>query len=333
MDTMNISLPPAVPAARLRYRAMLPSDLAECLPLLPAHLGLSAAQRDAVAALWPRLMNEASMIVGVIEDTALPVGQRVQGWGATIILPSAYVLALEIDSAPRAHLSRRIYADLLSGELVPMSDRQIGQANAGGELNLFVLHFSTRRTDLSDPYLHRVVATANDAFRAFHDGYQLRAIYYENSAAAEQIALQSGFNVRRLVDAHMLQHMDTTARPALYTLTREEARLRLPGTPARNSFEFPPPRFRFNASQRRLLWHALFDDSDDTLLPALEVSTHGLKKLWRGIYERIEDVAPDFFGEGDTDGGDDGKRGPEKRRQVLAYVRQRPEELRPWAVG
>jgi hypothetical protein len=55
--------------------------------------------------------------------------------------------------------------------------------------------------------------------------------------------------------------------------------------------------------------------------------TH-LKKLWRGIYERIEDRMPEFFGtEASTD---EGRRGPEKRRQVLAYVRQRPEELRPW---
>ena len=28
---------------------------------------------------------------------------------------------------------------------------------------------------------------------------------------------------------------------------------------------------------------------------------------------------------------DEGKRGREKRRQVLAYVRQRPEERRPWS--
>ena len=35
-----------------------------------------------------------------------------------------------------------------------------------------------------------------------------------------------------------------------------------------------------------------------------------------------------FFGEGSGD--DEGRRGPEKRRQVLAYVRQRPEERRPW---
>src|SRR5205085_433859 len=115
-----------------------------------------------------------------------------------------------------------------------------------------------------------------------------------------------------------LRDLDPAARPAFYGLTRDEARHRLPGTPARNCFEHQPPRFRFNATQRRLLWHALFDESDDTLLPLLQVSTHGLKKLWRGIYERVESVAPDFFGDATSD--DDGKRGPEKRRQVLAYV-------------
>jgi hypothetical protein len=67
----------------------------------------------------------------------------------------------------------------------------------------------------------------------------------------------------------------------------------------------------------------LFDDSDAHLTERLEVSVHGLKKLWRGIYERIEDRMPEFFG--DTASDDDGKRGPEKRRPVLAYVRQRPE--------
>ena len=92
-----------------------------------------------------------------------------------------------------------------------------------------------------------------------------------------------------------------------------------------------PPRFFFNASQRRLLWHASFDDSDAALMAQLDVSTHGLKKLWRGVYDRIEDTAPEVFGDDGAD--DDGKRGPEKRRQVLAYQRQRPEELRPWARG
>ena len=53
-------------------------------------------------------------------------------------------------------------------------------------------------------------------------------------------------------------------------------------------------------------------------------------------YERFTRHGPAALlplGEGrvyDAAADDDGKRGPEKRRQVLAYVRQRMEELRPW---
>jgi hypothetical protein len=131
------------------------------------------------------------------------------------------------------------------------------------------------------------------------------------------------------VDADASAHLPAELRPVYLGLTRDEARSSLPGTSVRHAFEHFPPRFRLSASQRRLLWQALFDDSDEALMQALDVSVHGLKKLWRGIYDRIGDVEPDFFGE--ASGDDDGKRGPEKRRQVLAYVRQRPEELRPWA--
>ena len=320
-------LPPGH-APRLRFRTLHPRDLAECMALLPPHLGLSAGQLAALPALWQRLAHEPSIISGVMEDSALPADQRIQAWGVTMALRQSVVAALELDTAPRPYLARRIYEGLLDGSIEPMTDREIGIDNARGELVLMVLHFSMRSSDLRDPYVHKVVAVATDTFRVFHDGYQLRALYYENSAAAELVALSSGFDVRPVVDAEQLQGLAPEARPALYALTREDARRRLPGAPARNSFEHQPPRFRFNASQRRLLWNALFEDRDDALLPLLGVSTHGLKKLWRGIYERIEDVSPDFFG--DTASEDDGKRGPEKRRQVMGYVRQRPEELRPW---
>ncbi len=327
---MNSTLPPNH-RPRLRFRTLHARDLTECLGLMPPHLGLTPAQHAALPALWARLLHEPSLISGVMEDSALPAGQRIQAWGVTIVLPQAMVRDLALDTAPRAYVCRRVYEALLNGKLVPMTDREIGLDNARGELVLMVLHYSMRRTDLNDPYVHKVVASANDTFRVFHDGYQLRALYYENSAAAEPIALSSGFDLRPLADAEQLREIDPTLRPALYALTREDARRRLPGTPARNCFEHQPPRFRFSATQRRLLWYALFDDIDEALLPVLEVSTHGLKKLWRGIYERIGDVEPESFG--DTANDEDGKRGPEKRRQVLAYVRQRPEELRPWFVA
>lgn len=313
---------------RLRHRPLRAADLAECIALLPAYLGFDAVERERLSRWWSRMVDGPGMLSGVIEDTALPAGQRIQGWGVSIIVPPALQEQLQLGRAPRSHLARRAYAALLGGVAL-LDDREIGRLNARGELVLLVMHFALRHVDLADPYTLKVIASANDSFRAFHDGYQWQAMYYENLASAAPIALQSGFQAAQFADEAELASRPPDQRPALFALTREQALAQMPGTTARNCFEWQAPRFRFNAAQRRLLFNALCDEHDDALMALLDVSVHGLKKLWRGIYERIEAVEPEFFGE--PAGGDDGKRGPEKRRQVLAYVRQRPEELRPWA--
>jgi hypothetical protein len=306
-------------------------DLAECFELLPPWLGLDDATARALPGLWQRLVDEPSMVTGLIEDLALPPGSRIQGWGVTMILPQTLVQALQLPGRPRSFVSRRIYAALCDGSFQPMSDRDIATENARGTLTMMILHFSQRDHDISNPYVHSVIAAANDAFRAFHDGYNLHAIYYECGAINDMVAASSGFDPLRYADQDELAALPLERRPALWGLMREQAKTRVPGSPARNCFEHQPPLFRFSASQRRLLWLALFDDSDENLMPLLGVSVHGLKKLWRGIYERVEDRMPEFFGE--SSGDEEGKRGPEKRRQVLAYVRQRPEELRAWTAA
>lgn len=315
--------------SRLRHRPIARRDLAEALQLLPPWLGLDEPQRREVAEVWDRLINEPSLLAGVIEDLALPPDQRIQAAGATMIVPRSLVQALDLDGRPQAFITRRIYRALRDGSFKPMTDREIGIENARGELTMMILHFSQRDYDISKPQVQNVITSAQETFKMFHEGYNLRAIYYETGEINDRVALASGFIRRQYCDPVVIQSLPPEHHPALFGLTREQAQTLLPGSPARNCFQNQPPLFLFSASQRRLLWLALFDDSDDALMPVLDVSVHGLKKLWRGIYERIEDRMPEFFG--DAAGGDEGKRGPEKRRQVLAYVRQRPEELRPWS--
>jgi len=315
---------------RLRTRPLRAHDLPECLDLLPPYLSFDAAGRERLARWWQQAVDSPGMISGVMEDMALPPGRRIQGWGVSIIAPPVLTERLDLLSTPRAHLTQRAYHELVEGGVALLDDREIARQNGRGELELLILHFTVRSgDDLSDPYAQKVFALANDSFRAFHDGYQWRTMVYENSALTTAFAVQSGFHPTRFVDEDTLDGAPLERRPALFMLTREQARRTMPGTPARNAFEWQPPRFRFNAAQRRLLTNALFDENDEALMALLGVSTHGLKKLWRGIYERIDDIEPEFFG--DSGGADEGKRGPEKRRQVLAYVRQRLEELRPWA--
>ena len=311
---------PTAPVPRLRYRRARRADIAACLPMLPEHLGLDAATRAALPALYERLVDEPSVFFMVMEDQALPPPARIQAWGLAMTLTSASAARLQLDAVPQPFLARQIYHAWLDGSLVPLDDAAFGRANASGELVFVALHYAMRRTDLDDPYTLALLAVGNEGMRFGMAGHNLAAIHYENAVEADAWMASAGF-IRR--EAAGVRH-----GLRLWGMTRAEARRTMPGTTARHLFEWQPPRFALSASQRRLLWQALFHEDDEQLARVLDVSAHGLKKLWRGIYERIADTVPDFFG--DAAAVDDGKRGPEKRRQVLAYVRQRPEELRPW---
>lgn len=312
---------------RLRFRPTTRRDFPECLELLPAWLVLEEGLRRALPDLWPRLLDEPAIITTVMEDLALPAGQRIQGWGWGIVLPEAWAEQRGLTRAPTSYVTRQIYGGLLDGSLALMSDAEIGVVNAEGRYH-FLNFYTQRNDDLSDPYAQSVLTIANEAFRLSATGYNTQVMYFETSERDAPAIVAAGFLQRPYVDQRALQGLAPAGRPAFMAVTRNEALAGLPGTSVRHVFEHHPPMFRFSASQRRLLWLALFDESDAHLTERLEVSVHGLKKLWRGIYERIEDQMPEFFGE--SGGDEDGKRGPEKRRQVLAYVRQRPEELRPW---
>lgn len=312
---------------RLRHRPLALPDIQECVGLLPPRLGMDARQAQDVAAHWAELVDEPSFNFGVVEDVALPAGARIQATGATLFVPPQW--ARQLAQAPRPHVTHRIYQGLRDGSLRPMGDRELGAANAAGELVLVVLHYGQSSYDMADPYVTSLLGAANENFRLFHAGYQVQAVHYETDVAAASFVASAGFLPRTYADGgsadpSLPPHLQLT----LFGLTREQALSSPPGSTARNMFERHVPLFRFSAAQRRLLWLSLFDEGDDALQAKLGVSVHGLKKLWRGIHERIDERMPELFGE--ESGGDDGKRGPEKRRQVLAYVRQRLEELQPW---
>jgi len=315
--------------ARLRFRPTLESDLGECTEMLPAWLPFDRAR---VQALWHALLQQPAVMSTVMEDLAQPAGQRIQGWGCGLVLPPDWVARLELGGAtlqPRAPVVPQIYAGLFDGGLVPPTDREAGVLNASGRVHFFNLHYVQRVADLRDDYALAVLNVANEAFRVAASGWRLHAMHFESSARDAPMFASAGFPIVPYAERGPWDDGPDDRRPLFLGITREQARASLPGTSVRHAFEHQTPRFRLSAAQRRLLWHALFDESDEHLMRVLDVSVHGLKKLWRGIYERIEDATPDFFG--DAGGDDEGRRGPEKRRQVLAYVRQRPEERRPWA--
>lgn len=328
--TMTATTPAVRRVPRLRHRPSTRADISECMGLLPAWLALDDTTRAQLPELWQRLVDEPSVMSSVTEDLAQPAGTRILSWGVGMSLAPGLVAELGLDAAPEPCVVRHVYRALLDGHHRPMSDREMGQADAAADLRLLAMHFEMKGTDFNDPLVQSLMVMGAESFRVGFSGYNTRTIYYENSECNEPWVLTSGF-LRR---SHAHEAPPTAVpgdRLRFYRVTREEALATTPGSTVRHIFEHHTPMFRLSATQRRLLWLSLFDDNDDALVQRLGVSAHGLKKLWRGIYERIGDVEPEFFG--DTVNDEDGKRGPEKRRQVLAYVRQRPEELRPWAAA
>jgi hypothetical protein len=94
-------------------------------------------------------------------------------------------------------------------------------------------------------------------------------------------------------------------------------------------FDYHPPVLGFNRSEQRLLSCALPGETDKQLAELLGASLAAVKKLWVSIYRRVEDCLPELIPDPLRSDLPAGGRGREKRRGVLAYLREHPEELRP----
>ena len=95
-----------------------------------------------------------------------------------------------------------------------------------------------------------------------------------------------------------------------------------------NLFDYHPPKLALSRSEQRMLSVALPGATDDALAEQLDISLSAVKKMWISIYRRAEESLPELVSDFQLDIPASG-RGREKRRNLLVYLREHPEELRP----
>lgn len=305
---------------RLHGRLLGHADLAEAQTLVPGWLPLTPPLRAALPTLWTRFLGHSGFNADVIEDLNRPPGQRLVGLGVAIALDEAWRQRLADTPPPFA--PALIYAGLQDGSYLPPSDKELARLSGRGEVAFLVLHYAQVLQDLNNPDTLEMLDVAMTLFRQAHAGYRLQCLYQEGLGDQGAYLRSMGFLPR-------------TARaqdgvPELYGLSRDEAMRLLPGSPVRNAFQFTPPRFGFSAAERRLLRLAVTQLTDGEISDELGVSLHGLKKHWRSVHQRALQAMPGLFDGLATSPTDTGTRGPEKRRALLQYLRQHPEELRPY---
>lgn len=306
---------------RLQGRLLGHADLEQARALVPSWLPLSERVRSALPVIWTRLMGQPGFNGDLVEDLNRPQGQRQVALGMAIALDARWQHRLATD--PPVNAPCLLYEELLDGRYQPPSDKELAQLNARGEVAFMVLHYDQVLTDLGNPDTLEILGVAMSLFRQAHAGYRLHHLYQEGIGDQGEYLQSMGFRQRTTRGVPGL--------PELYALSREEASRLLPGSPVRDAFQFTPPKFRFTAAERRMLRLAVTHLTDEQVGEELGVSLHGLKKLWRSVHERALDAMPHLFDDSVT--AESGTRGTEKRRTLLQYLRQHPEELRPYTIS
>jgi hypothetical protein len=314
----------------LRYRSFEPRDTAACLRLLEPYREYSPQVRAALPTFWKRLHDEQAMIGVVVEDCEPERTPAIVGFGADVAVTNEYMAVARAGCEPG--LADRLIRHELHDKGSPILRRSaIGQANAGGGLNVIVVHAATP-TSLPAESIRAIRFNMPQGFIWAHRGYRLKEVLREvwNDEREWDQAwgrLRSDFS-----DFYRKKGLSIPReRPYLYGITPEEALANAASVGA-TLFLYSPPRCQFSKRAQELLARAMEGETDVALARALHVSLSAVKMRWRAIYERVEAVAPDLLPTAASHVAES-SRGIEKRRRIIEYVRSHPEELRPFAAS
>ena len=317
---------------RLTYRPTTTEDLGSCVTLIQDEFAYDCKAKAHLTRFWRELLLGKCAESSVIEDSDRPPESRIVGFGLSLFVTDEFVL--EVKSRPIPYLARYVLERWSQGRSPILTIEDIGRANAGSGLNSLVMPHGVREQILSEEEISRVSQQLIATFLELHRGYRLKELIKE-------VYGENGLHVLQRVGLRLLSDHGESFRtnvqpfpppgrhPYLVGITREEA-LKEPGTFNFVLFSHSSPRFHFTPDQQELLRHALLGKTDVELCRMLNVALITVKKRWEFIYDRVVSVNPDLLPSMPADFSQDPRRGVEKRRCLLNYLRDHPEELKPF---
>jgi hypothetical protein len=316
----------------LRDRPMQPKDVAECVNIIAAHPLVGLRYGRAISDLgpaWLRLLGREAMNAIVVEE--------VNGSHATICFVGISIFVSdefirELKTAPQFWFGPELAKRVMRGDAPLLSDRQVREANSKGGLNALTWEGCIRPGFESHIELHRKVISV---FIDEHRGYLCKEAISCQIESAERLlwVLKTG---GLLWDTHLGRYVDSLQKdpseiihsPHILGVTRQIEHERA-GSWIGAIFEYHPPKIGFSRGEQKLLLAALSARTDHELSEHLGVSISTVKNTWRSIYNRASSCMPELFLDRSPTGSKVSERGKEKKRPLLAYVRDHPQELRP----
>jgi hypothetical protein len=312
----------------LTVRSFERQHVPACLALLNGGLAYPPEALADIKRAWMRLLRDDVLNGCVIEMRGARIG-AVVGFGASVFVSDEW--AAHARSGRDPYLSARTLRLELEGGSPILRPRAIARDNDAGGLNVLILHYGEAR-DLPRDARHALRYQMFQAFVESHRGYCIKEVLQEFWDELDPEFVVRGWG-RVLADYACFYRERGEAvpppgrGPLLIGITREGC-LAVPGSMAAPLFVHAPPRLSFTRAEQRLLAQALLAKTDTELTRSLRLALPTIKSRWRGIYDRVDRMAPDLLPAA-SPVVTAAARGQEKRRLLLEYIRRHPEELRP----
>lgn len=215
-------------------------------------------------------------------------------------------------------------------ETLFLGPEEVGSANADGGLDLAV-HYMQAAWDFTDARWRHVGALGQTTYVKYHRGYRIRRALQEDWVREPDVYLAAGYTPLHQihVEAPETRHAKAGGSPRriVYFADAVEVAKRAPGSSMSYVMRYEDPVCGFSPNEQRILCKAVEGMTDDQIAKDVGVSSNTVKMSWRRIYERVRKARPVVLSE--PAGADHaGVRGLEKRRRVIAFVEDHPEEMR-----
>lgn len=311
---------------------MRPRDVAECVRIIGTHPVIGPRYGDAIAdlrAAWLHLLQCEAKGTTVIEEVE-GSRTRICFVGVSVFVRDEFMR--ELKKPPLSWFGPQLARRIIGRNSPMLSARELREANACGGLNLVVWEGCFHPEFEQHPELHRKVISA---FLEHHCGYFWKEIISSQMESVERLnwTLDTGGLLWDPIKGRYVHSMEKAPHEIvkeahIIGVTREAERSR-PGSWVGAIFDYHRPQMGFSQGEQRLLICALSGGTDGELSARLRTSLSTIKNTWRSIYNRAASSLPELFPEAPQMDAQISMRGKEKRRRLLTYLREHPEELRP----
>lgn len=282
--------------------------------------------QEDLATAWTGILSREGVWSLVIEESEPP--HRPISLSLSVFVSDKMADRMEAGKCPR--LGAHIVSRFLSRGDEPLSLDRIRSAHRGEGLNLISLHtlgLDVPSGGASTGIIGELRArVCGEALQGYNIKRCLREVYSPQALAS---FMSGGWRLRSDYRDFFGTPSEAPSieRPFLIGIDRNEAEQPdFGGARMASMFHRYPIRLSLRRVHRELLAAALEGMTDGELSARLSLSPSAIKKRWASVYEHVEGLIPGLPPLSDRM---DKTRGAERRRHVLNYLREHPEEFRP----